>query len=102
MAIAVFVFFIGRSAYGANHVRVDTISNVAPGTSGLSIGVYVTNDVPIVGFVLPLEFRTCSRGAYFAGPAFSQRMNLAGRMNNSRTLGGWVQLYNHLMGPLDV
>jgi hypothetical protein len=67
----------------ANHVRIDTISNVAPGATNLTIGVYVENDVAVNGFVMPLEIRTWSGGAYIAGATFTRGLNPAGRMNLS-------------------
>jgi hypothetical protein len=70
-------------AFAVNHVRMDTISNVPPGTTGLVIGGYVTNDIPIVAAVFPLEIRTCNAGAYITGPDFSHGLNPAGRMYNS-------------------
>jgi len=72
-----------RSADAVNHVRIDTISNVAPGTTNLTIGVYVTNDIPLAAVVFPFEIRTCNAGAYIAGPTFNHGLNPAGRMYNS-------------------
>lgn len=71
------------NALSLNQVRVDTISNVPPGTTNLTIGVYVTNDFPMSACVLPFEIRTCNAGAYIAGPTFVHGLNPVGRMNNS-------------------
>lgn len=71
-----------EASLATNHVRIDTMSYVAPGTQGLPIGVYLTNDFNMVAIVIPLEIRSCD-GAYIAGPAFSHGMNLNGRLYNS-------------------
>lgn len=73
----------GVTLLAANLVRVDRLSNVAPSTSGLTIGVYIENDVPIIGIVLPLEIRNCAGGAYMASGGFQRGLNPAGRMNLS-------------------
>jgi hypothetical protein len=80
---AVCAFAIASSSWAANHVRIDKLSNVAPNATGVTIGVYVTNDVPINGFVLPLEIRTWSGGAYMAGATITRGLNPTGRMNLS-------------------
>ena len=67
----------------ANLVRVETLSYVTPGATGVRIGVYFTNDVQILGLVLPLELRTCSGGAYIAGPSFKRQLTTTGRIYNS-------------------
>jgi len=70
------------SAMAANHVRVDTMSFVPPNTT-VTIGVYVENDVPLTGFVLPLEIRTWSTNAYMVTGGFQRGLNATGRMNLS-------------------
>ena len=47
---------IPTSAWGANHVLVESKS-VALGAAGVTIGVYVENDVELNAIVIPLEFR---------------------------------------------
>jgi hypothetical protein len=73
---------VAGSAMAANHVRVDTMSFVPPNTT-VTIGVYVENDIALTGFVLPLEVRTWSGGAYMVTGGFQRGLNTAGRMNLS-------------------
>ncbi len=81
--VSAVVLLCPLTSKGINHVRIDNISNVPPGTTDLVIGVYVTNDIPLVGIVMPFEIRTCGAGAYIAGPTFSHDFNPNGRMYNS-------------------
>lgn len=74
---------LASSGMAANQVRIDRLDNVAPNATGVQIGVYVDNDVPLTGFVLPLEIRTWSGGAYMASGGFVRGLVAAGRMNNS-------------------
>jgi hypothetical protein len=46
-----------------NHVTVESTS-VPGNTTSVRIGVYVANDVPLTGLVLPLEFRAVTTGSY--------------------------------------
>ncbi len=83
-AVATFcALAIAGSSWAANHVRIDKLSNVAPNATGVTIGVYVTNDIPINGFVLPLEIRAWSGGAYMVTGGFQRGLNPTGRMNLS-------------------
>ncbi|MEW5701764.1 MAG: Ig-like domain-containing protein [Candidatus Zixiibacteriota bacterium] len=59
----------GAVAYNAVWVESKT---VAPGATGVTIGVWVVNDTALTGWVLPLEFRdTDGNGSYIEGPAAS-------------------------------
>lgn len=78
-----FAILFVNTAHPENLVRVDRLSNVAPNATGVTIGVYITNDVPMSGFVLPLEIRSCGGGAYMASGGFVRGLNASGRMNNS-------------------
>jgi hypothetical protein len=56
---------------------------VAPSATGVQIGVFITNAVPITGLVLPLEIRTMSGGAYMAAGGFTRDHTATGRLANS-------------------
>lgn len=49
------------------------------GQAGCSVGVFVSNDVPITGAAIPLEFRELAPGAY-PGSGFQALLNEAGRL----------------------
>lgn len=76
------VVAVAGTIQAANHVSIDRIQ-VEANATGVTIGVYVENDVPMTGFVLPLEIRTWSGGAYMAGPSITRGLNPTGRMNLS-------------------
>lgn len=69
-------------------VWVVSQDNVAPGVPD-TIGIYISNSVPITGIVLPLEIRSWSGGAFIqtlggtAAQSFKYELNPAGRMYNS-------------------
>ncbi len=67
--------------WAANHVTVES-KHVALGATGVQVGVFVENDVPMTAMVLPLELREVSAGSYVT-TAFSFLVNAAGRVNNS-------------------
>lgn len=67
--------------WGANHVSVES-KNVAPGATGVQIGVFIENDVGITALVLPLELRSATPGTYVT-TAFNFVRQTAGRVHNS-------------------
>jgi hypothetical protein len=106
---ACLVFLLGVSAMAANHVTIESKS-VPPGATGVFIGVYVSNDVGVTGFGLPVEFRSLSGGAYITnGAAFTRGINSAGRMQNSPLGPGYVgpngpvpaSVTNRIFGTMD-
>lgn len=52
-----------RNVAAVNSVVVES-KTFAPGQTACSVGVFITNDVPLLGFVVPLELRSISGGAY--------------------------------------
>jgi hypothetical protein len=72
---------ICSSAFAANSITIESKS-VAPGATGVQIGVYFSNDIPISDFELPVEIREQTPGSYITN-ALSGTINPAGRLNNS-------------------
>ncbi len=64
-----------------NSVVVES-KTVPPGATGIQIGVYLSNDEPLVALVLPLEFREQSPGAFITS-TFTCEQNPSGRVYNS-------------------
>jgi len=52
------------SAWAANSVVVESKNIAKGGVAGVTIGVFVTNDVAIKQCIIPLEFRSVSNGAF--------------------------------------
>jgi hypothetical protein len=52
------------SAWGTNQIVVESRS-VAPGETGIEIGVYVENDIDLNGIVIPLEIREVTTAGAF-------------------------------------
>jgi hypothetical protein len=69
------------TGWAANHVTVESKS-VAVGATGVQIGVFVENDIPITALVLPLELREATPGTYVT-TAFTFVAQPAGRVQNS-------------------
>lgn len=67
--------------WAANHVTVESKS-VATGATGVQVGVFVENDIPITALVLPLELREATPGTYVT-TAFTFGPQAAGRVQNS-------------------
>ena len=55
------------SAWAANTMLIESKS-VVPGETGVTIGVYIENDVDLAGMVVPLEMREIEAGSYVASP----------------------------------
>ena len=70
LAVAVFIISIAGTANAANSVVVESKS-FAPGQTACSVGVFVRNDVPIQGIVLPLELRSTLGPGYLSVPTTS-------------------------------
>jgi hypothetical protein len=68
------------SAWGANHVLVESQS-VAPGATGIEIGVYIENDIDMSGIVIPLEIREVTTTGAF--PTGSLTLESANRLTVS-------------------
>lgn len=67
--------------WAANHVTVESKS-VATSATGVQIGVFVDNDIPITALVLPLELREATPGTYVT-TAFTFAPQTTGRVYNS-------------------
>ena len=65
VAVGGLLLLFAAPADGANSIVVESRS-FGPSQPVCSVGVFLANDVPITGIVLPLELRTISGGAYFA------------------------------------
>ncbi|HUU44121.1 MAG TPA: hypothetical protein VM118_00175 [Acidobacteriota bacterium] len=78
----------GACAWGANHVLVESQS-VAPGATGVQIGVYVENDLELNGLVIPLEIREVTATGAF--PTNTLTLDAANRLTTS--LIGFVTKY---------
>lgn len=64
-----------------NHVAVESKS-VATNATGVQVGVFIENDIPITAIVLPLELRSLTPGTYVT-TTFAFAVNPAGRVQNS-------------------
>jgi hypothetical protein len=93
------VLCVTSLANAENRVTVES-RIFAPGQVACTVGVFFTNDVPITGLMLPLEFHTVAGGTYISGPnsAWHRGLNPTGRVYNSPlgptshnpgTPGGW-------------
>lgn len=80
--VVVSAFAIAQSASAANRVTVES-KQVTAGQTGVTLGVYVENDVRIIAATIPLEFREYDAGSYIASGTFSFLANASGRMDNS-------------------
>jgi hypothetical protein len=88
-----------------NKVTVETLDLVAPGATGVELGVYLTNDVDLTSMQLPLEFRSDNGGAFVVNN-FS--FAVQGRLAASPLASGFVTKYyypaplgsNSCSGPL--
>jgi hypothetical protein len=60
---ACLVFLCGSLAMAADALVVES-KTVLPNATGVTLGVYISNDLPAVGFVMPLEFREQTAGSY--------------------------------------
>jgi hypothetical protein len=69
-----------------NKVRVES-RIFSPGQLACTVGVYLSNDVPLTGIVLPFEIRKSLGNAYLAGPASALdsigflRLRVGGRLH---------------------
>jgi hypothetical protein len=70
----------GAGAMGANHVIVESKA-VAPGATGVQVGVYVENDISLNGLVIPLEFREITTAGAF--PTNTLTVDPANRLTTS-------------------
>lgn len=74
-----------RNAAAVNSVVVES-KTFAPGQTACSVGVFITNDVPIQAIVIPLELRTDKGSAFIAGPfpsSFHFGATLGNRLDHS-------------------
>lgn len=65
----------------ANSIVIES-KNVAPGATGVQVGVYFSNDVPISDFEFPVEVHELTSGSYITN-SWGYTINPAGRLNNS-------------------
>ena len=63
-------FFVYVSDLQASELRVES-RTFTPGQIACSVGVFITNHLPIAGLVLQLELRSMSGGAFYKGPIAS-------------------------------
>lgn len=67
--------------WAVNHVSVESKS-VATNATGVQVGVFVENDIPITAIVLPFELRSLTPGTYVT-TSFAFATNPAGRVQSS-------------------
>lgn len=67
--------------YAANSIVIESKS-VAPGATGVQVGVYFSNDIPITDFEFPVEVHELTAGAYITN-SWGYQINASGRLNNS-------------------
>lgn len=67
VAVAFAITQTTRDSLAVNSVIVES-KTFAPGQKACSVGVFITNDVPLQGIVIPLELRTTDGAAYITGP----------------------------------
>jgi hypothetical protein len=95
--------FAASTAHALNHVQVESKEITGMGQVEISVGVYVTNDVPISSFVCPLELRQLRGDAYLSKDPF-MRKNVSGRLafgNAFETIGeGYTPLSHDCTGPV--
>ena len=86
IACCLLVCLMATQAMAVNSVVVESKAVVASAT-GVLVGVFVTNDIDIIGAVFPFEIRTVSGGAFIVGgltsPTSQWTMPAANRMGNS-------------------
>ncbi len=61
--VVVVSFLLPVNAWSVNNVTVQTLS-VDPGAGNVTVGVFIENDVPLLGIAVPLEFREVNAGSY--------------------------------------
>ena len=95
VAMMLVILFVAHSrVFAVNSVVVESKS-FAPGQTACSVGVFITNDVPIVAIALPLELRTTLGPGYLSVPTPSSfRFRLAeGNRVDQSPLGGESELW---------
>lgn len=70
VAPLILVVMVVHPAFADNSIVVES-RTFAPGQTVCTVGVFISNEVPLVGMVFQLEARTVSGGAYFVGPVGS-------------------------------
>jgi hypothetical protein len=63
LLVGLLVMCATATGWAANHVTVESKS-VAVSATGVQVGVFVQNDVPITAIVVPLELRSITPGTY--------------------------------------
>lgn len=79
--IGLLIAYGAAPGWAANHVTVESKS-VATNATGVQVGVWVENDIPITAIVIPLELRSLTAGTYVT-TTYSFTTNPAGRVQNS-------------------
>ncbi|HWO56504.1 MAG TPA: HYR domain-containing protein [bacterium] len=84
IACCLLVCLTATQAMAVNSVVVESKS-AAAGATNVQVGVFLTNDVGIVGLVVPLEVRTQSGTAFYYGNLLNSVFNFtaSGRLKNS-------------------
>lgn len=94
---AILVVSVMPLALAANSIVVES-RTFAVGQTACTVGVFVSNEVPLVGMVFQLEARTVSGGAYFVGPVGSSFLQArpggrvdASPLGSADPLGRWPE-----------
>lgn len=83
--IGIWLSMLCPAVHAANSVTVESKS-VAPGSTGVSVGIYVTNDVSIQGLVIPLEIRSVLGSGFITNSlAISRQNRLTGNLQGHTT-----------------
>jgi len=96
----VFTHLIAGKAWPVNLVKVESKS-VTTNSTGVQVGVHVTNDIPVTAIVLPLELRSLTGGAYITGPSGSFLFGVVpgNRVGNSPLMGAVMTQQYAAPGP---
>ena len=68
-------------AQSANSIVIES-KNVSPGATGVVVGIYFANDIPVSDIEFPVEVRQQTPGSYIAN-VFEEQVYPIGRLNNS-------------------
>lgn len=84
IACCLLVCLMATQAMAANEVRVAS-RTFASGQTACTLGVFIENDEPLTGMVIPLEIRTQSGDAFYLGALVGVTWNYmpTGRLKNS-------------------
>lgn len=86
--VASCVLFSCTAALAANNVTVESRGNIPLNATNVKIGVFISNDIDILGLVLPLELRSENAGSYIK-TQFTVTIPAANRLGHSPLEGAY-------------